>query len=85
MCGTVVILRNTHACFSWFLAYKSLLFILGKHTVNHRKIFLNYLFIKEEKNVKVNPILVNCLLKGNYKSDYLISKANLVQILVKAS
>lgn len=49
VCGTVLILRNTHAYFSWFLAYESLLFILGKHTVNHRKIFLNSVFIKEEK------------------------------------
>lgn len=35
--------------------------------------------------VEINPILVNCLLKCNYKSDYHKSKANLVQILIKAS
>lgn len=47
--GTVLTLKNTHAYFSWVLAYKSLLFILGKRPVTHRKIFLHSPFIKQKK------------------------------------
>lgn len=49
MWGTVLTLKNTHAYFSWVLAYKSLLFILGKRPVTHRKIFLHSPFIKQKK------------------------------------
>lgn len=50
MCEVLFSFLRTHMLiFHGFLGYKSLLFILGKHTITHRKIFLNSLFIKKKK------------------------------------
>lgn len=75
--GTVLILKNTHAYFSWFLAYKSLLFILGKHTVTHRKIFLNSLFIKKKEE--------KCFSSGSksYSSGLFFKNATINMIISK--